>query len=132
LRGYWLVDDEVWLHAHISTAWYVVRLRLLDKRQFLDVLNRFTSHGIDAGLKPTDAHYSTKKVILYLAPHTLVVSTGGLVVSTIDVTHISDIHASGKELHFAAGGQAWQFTLLDAVHWADALQIASVDTVMGL
>lgn len=125
LRGFWIVENEAFIHAHISTSWYVVKVRLLDNSKFIHALSQLTPRGIHTGLLPTPAQYDTKQVTLFLAPHTLVILTGAIVLSTIELANISDVNVSGDKLYFSANGQVLNFTLPDAEQWANALKIAS-------
>ncbi|MDQ7025206.1 MAG: hypothetical protein Q9P44_06565 [Anaerolineae bacterium] len=129
LRGFWVVGNEAFIHAHISTSWYVVQVRLIDNKKFVQALSQITPRAMHTPLPTTLAQDATKEVTLFLAPHTLVILTGGLVVSSIDLADISDISASGDELHFSANGQVLNFTLLEAETWAHALKTASVTGV---
>ena len=127
LRGFWLIDNEVWLHAHIGSEWYVLQLRPPDRNLCLKALAQVTRESTPPPLDliPYPALQAGNEVMLYLAPHSLVVSRHGLVQHTLDVQQISAVQNTDDTLTFTAGGQQWAFTLPDAAEWVSALQHSS-------
>src|SRR5690606_19292557 len=108
LRGFWLIDKTVYLHAHIGTSWYVVQLRSLDK-QLIAGLNQVTKQAAHRHLPLTAARLNEQSVTLYLAPLTLVILQGGLVLHSIDRQSISEASWIDGGLVLVSAGQQWLF-----------------------
>jgi hypothetical protein len=131
LRGFWLVKNEIWLHAHIGSEWYIVKIRPLDRRSLLDVFQQLTPQTQQPALEPAPYPATSSEddaVTLYLAPYTLVVSRHGLVQHAIDSRSITTIEHSDEALTFTTNEQTYAFTMTESDQWAQALRKVIYDS----